>query len=54
MYVRIHPYALIIGLLTGIAVTLILRHPLAGLFAGFCAVLISDTLIKKKISQDDE
>lgn len=54
MYTRIHPYALIIGLMVGIAVMFILRHPLFGLFAGFCGVLISDTIIKKRYNQDDE
>lgn len=44
---KIHPYALIIGLSVGILTLLILRHPLFGLFAGFCATLISDLVIKR-------
>jgi len=44
---KIHPYALIIGMGAGIAVLLILRHPLFGLFFGFCATLLADVIIKR-------
>lgn len=44
---KIHPYALIIGMAVGILVLLILRHPLFGLFIGFCATLLADVFIKR-------
>ncbi len=44
---KIHPYSLIIGMGVGIAVLLILRHPIFALFLGFCATLIADVVIKR-------
>jgi hypothetical protein len=52
MYKRIHPYAIIIGLLIGISVLFILRHPLFALFLGFVGVLVSDLFIRK--ADEDE
>lgn len=49
---RIHPYALIIGLLVAIAVLLILRHPIFSLFAGFIAVLLFDMALKRGNDRD--
>ena len=54
MYKRIHPYAIIIGLVAGIAVLFILRHPLFAIFAGFVGVLVSDLFIRKADDSDDQ
>jgi len=57
MYTKIHPYALIIGMAIGFLVFVILRHPLFGLFAGFCFVLIFDLVLKRfgaKDGSDDQ
>lgn len=47
MYTRIHPYALVIGMVLGIVVLFILRHPLFALFAAFVGVLIADLALKR-------
>jgi len=53
---KIHPYALIIGLVLGLMVLAALRHPLFAIFAALLAVFGFDLAFKananKKIDKD--
>ncbi len=46
---KLHPYAIIIGLVIGIMVFFTLRHPLFALFAAVIAVLGFDMAFKARI-----
>jgi energy-coupling factor transporter transmembrane protein EcfT len=51
---KLHPYALIIGLGIGVLTLFALRHPLFALFAGLIATLGLDLVFKARISEDDK
>lgn len=51
---KIHPYALIIGLVIGVMVLFALRHPLFALFAAVISVLGFDMAFKAKINSDSD
>jgi uncharacterized membrane protein YfcA len=51
---KLHPYAVIIGLVIGVMVLFALRHPLFALFAAVISVLGFDMAFKSKIGSDKE
>lgn len=51
--VKIHPYALIIGIGVGIGVLASLRHPPFAIFAAIISVILLDLGYKRNTSNDD-
>jgi len=51
---KLHPYALILGLAIGVMVLVALRHPLFALFATVLSVLGLDLLFKKRLEDGNE
>ena len=51
---KLHPYALILGVGIGVMVLFALRHPLFSLFATVFSVLGFDVAFKKKIKNIDD
>jgi len=49
---KLHPYAIIIGLVIGVMVFFTLRHPLFALLAAVISVLGFDMAFKAKIDED--
>ncbi|MGB6231018.1 MAG: hypothetical protein WBF53_12935 [Litorimonas sp.] len=45
---KIHPYAILIGVAIGLMSTFALRHPIFGLMVGIIAVLGLDMIIRVK------
>lgn len=50
---KLHPYALIIGVVIGIMTLVVLRHPIFALVATVFSVLGLDIVFKKKNLEDD-
>ena len=51
---KIHPYALIIGIGIGIAVLASLRHPVFAIFAAVVSVILLDMGYRKNTGSNDE
>lgn len=51
---KIHPYALVIGIGIGIAVLASLRHPPFAIFAAIISIILLDMGYKKNNPRDEE
>lgn len=51
---KLHPYAILIGLVIGVMVLFTLRHPLFALFAAVIGVLGFDMAFKARLESDKD